>query len=477
MEKQLSKKEERLRQSLSDCADVVFRSLQLGEETSALAIFMEPTAGDLMGVSQMVLSFLGESRQQIEKRIKDGNVGLLDCAPLTKEEQVIGAIFTGDVVLCVDGVKEALKIPAKGYPGLGVTKADAEKGLRGSEESFADAIKVNAALLRKRLKCPQLKVLQYQVGTRSQTLVYVVYMEDLVFPDLIPRLKERLEAFQMDALADVGVEQQLLADKPGTLFSQMQSTKRPAFACAELLNGRAVLLVDNSPEALLLPTAYQNFFQVADDAYLHFVVATSLRWLRYVASLGAMYTPGAYVVATMQEPQLIPVHLFLTLQRSLLQTPFGATAEVLLMEVAFLLLQEAGVRMPGEMSNAIGIVGGLIIGSAAVEAGLVSPMSVMVVALSALCAFSVPNQEMAGAYRIVSILCLVLCSVFGTVGLWVSILGTGLYLATLTSLGYPFLHKIDSIYVKPAPQRIFRAWYARKQNPVRLRERWNKWKH
>lgn len=479
MEKSLQDKEARLKRRLENCGDVVFRSIRLGENTEALVMFMEPAAGDLMGVSQMVLSFLGEKKEQVIYRLESGNIGLLDVAYLSDEEQVIAAIFAGDVVVCADGMGNAIKVPTKGYPGLGVTKADAEKGLRGSEESFTDSVKINATLLRKRLKSTSLKVREYRVGTRSNTLVYVLYVEDLIFPELMGRIEEKLKAYKVDAVLDSGIEEQLFSDMPGKLFVQLQSTKRPALACEELLNGRAVLLVDNSPEALLLPTAYQNFFQVADDAYLNYLVVAGLRSVRYAASVGAMFTPGAYVVAAGFENQLIPTHLFLAMQRELVQTPFGATVEILVMESAFLLLQEAGVRMPGEMSNAIGIVGGLIVGSAAVEAGLVSPMSVMVVAFASLCAFSVPNQEMAQAYRLISIVCLLLCSIFGTVGLWVSMLGTVMYLATLTSLGYPFLQKIDKVYVEPAPFRRLRSMFARHQNPIRLRRRKKEelWKH
>ncbi|MBE5901599.1 MAG: spore germination protein [Lachnospiraceae bacterium] len=474
--------EEKIRESLEDnrrilesifgdCADVTLRTVMMGTNVRGLAIFMEPTAGDLYGLSQMLLSFLGQSREEVQSRIRAGQLGLVDACTLDDFSQAVAGFFAGDVILFADGVAKAVKIPAKGYPGLGVVKADAEKGLRGSDESFSDSVKINASLIRKRIKSPKLKLKEYEVGERTKTRIYLLYIEDLVEKELLYRVEERMNRYSLDGITDSGVQQQLLSDSPEAIFPQLQSTRRPALTCEELLEGRGVLLVDNSPEALLLPAVYQNFFATADDRYLNFRVVSFLRGLRYCASVFAMFFPGAYILAASYETQLIPTSLFLTIQRAEADTPLSAPLEILLMEASFALLREAGVRMPGEMGNAVGIVGGLIIGSAAVEAGFVSPMAVVVVAFTALCTFCVPNEELAQAYRLINVGVLVLCAVLGPVGLFMGMLWVTLRLASLTSLGYPFWRKMNDTFVVPATMRRLRGLFARRQNPVRLRKK------
>lgn len=468
---ELRASEEVMNNTLGDCADIVKREITLGNNCRGIAFFMEPTAGNLYGLSQMMLSFQNEEKETVIKRLKNACSGLMDCSSLTTYEEAIAGFFAGDVILFVEGIAGAFKIPATGYPGLGVTKAEAEKGMRGSSECFSDSVKVNAALLRKRIKTPELKVRQYVVGKRTRTLIYLMYMESLVKPDLAEKVKERLEQYTLDGITDSGVEQQLLSDCPRMLFPQLQSTVRPALAAEELLEGRAVLIVDNSPEVLLLPTVYQNFFQTADDRYVNFLVAGFFRMLRYGASLFSMFFPGAYVLAASYENQLIPTELFLTIQRAEADTPFSATLEILVMEASFALLQEAGVRTPGEMGNAIGIVGGLIIGSAAVEAGFVSPISVIVVAFTALCTFCSPSEELSQAFRLINLFILLLCALTGAVGMFLGVMAVAFHLASLTSLGTPFIQKMNPVFIKPASRRFFRSRFAVKNNRIRLRRK------
>ncbi len=188
--------EEKIRESLEDnrrilesifgdCADVTLRTVMMGTNVRGLAIFMEPTAGDLYGLSQMLLSFLGQSREEVQSRIRAGQLGLVDACTLDDFSQAVAGFFAGDVILFADGVAKAVKIPAKGYPGLGVVKADAEKGLRGSDESFSDSVKINASLIRKRIKSPKLKLKEYEVGERTKTRIYLLYIEDLVEKELL----------------------------------------------------------------------------------------------------------------------------------------------------------------------------------------------------------------------------------------------------------------------------------------------------
>lgn len=466
--------EKELQKILGDCQDIVFRKLRLGKEPGvrALALFTEPTAGNMQNsLGETLVMLATESKDEVMDRIRTQRLGMLDVAEIPDISGAVSGLLSGDVMLFVEGYDKALKIPDKGYPGLGVTEANAEKGLRGSDESFSDSIKTNASLLRKRLRTPQLKLQEYRVGTRSNTLTYVMYMDGIADQKLLQRIQNRLQQYDIDRVLDSGVEQQLITDQGKSPFPQIQSTRRPSFAAEELMEGRIVLMFDNSPEVLLLPCGFQNFLMAADDSFLNYQIVSMIRILRYLACVFAMIFPALYIVACSFENQLIPTDLLLAIRRAAQDVPFGATMEILLMEVSFELLREAGVRIPGDMGNAFGIVGGLIIGSAAVEAQIVSPIVVIVVAFTALCSFSIPSEELTQSLRVLKFGFIVLCSFLGTVGLWCGLMAVTVHLASLTSLGEPFLTKVQYTLRKPMPEMKYRGVYGRRQNPVRLRRK------
>lgn len=461
-----------MEQLLSDCQDVEIRKLKIGigNPVDGTAFFTEPTAGNLLELGQIMSSLFKEDGKEVLKRVQERQTGIMDVSEQATWGEVLSGFFSGDLILFIDGYDKGLKIPAKGYPGIGVSEADSEKGVRGSDESFTDSVKVNASLLRKRIRCSSLKIRKYSVGERSNTLVYVAYMEGIVQAKVIEELEKRMDTYKIDRITDSGVEQQLLTDAPRSIFPQIQSTRRPSFAAEELLEGRAVLIVDNSPEVLLLPSSYQNFLSAADDSYLNYQVVCMVRALRYIASFFAITFPGLYIVASTFEKQLIPTALLLTVERAAANTPFSPTTEVILMEISFELLREAGVRVPGDLGNAIGIVGGLIIGSAAVDANLVSPIVVIVVAFTALCSFSIPSEELSQSFRVLKFGMIVASVLLGPLGFFLGLLAITLHLSSLESLGYPFLRKVHMTFQKPVVEKRLRGAYGRQKNPVRLRK-------
>ena len=268
---------------------------------------------------------------------------------------------------------------------------------------------------------------------------YLVYMEDLIYPDLLETIKKRLDTFEIDGVLDSGVIEQLTEEKWYSPFPQFQTTERPDRAAMAILEGRIVLLCDNSPVALILPTDYNSFIQTSDDYYNRFEIASLGRFLRYIASFFAMTLPGLYLAVMDFHTQILPTTLLLSFAAARQGVPFPSIVEVLLMELSFELLREAGVRLPGAMGNTIGIVGGLIIGQAAVEANLVSPIVVIVVAFTALCSFAIPNEEFATAFRILKFFFIFLCAWLGFFGFLLCILTVLIHLAHLKSFGIPYL--------------------------------------
>ena len=326
-----------------------------------------------------------------------------------------------------------------------------------------------------------LKVAECKCGRRTGTNVDIMYLDGVVRPEIVTQMQQRLAAFEIDGIGDSGVIEQLTETQWFSPFPQYQTTRRPDRAVMALLEGRAVLLADNSPEVLIFPTDYNSFIKTTDDYYTRWEIATFTRTLRYVAAFLSMILPGLYLAMTNFHTQLLPTKLLLSFAAARQGVPFPGVVEVLLMELSFELLREAGVRLPGAMGNTIGIVGGLIIGQAAVDANIVSPMVVIVVAFTALCSFAIPNEDFATAFRLLKFVFIGLSAALGFYGFLLGLLILLIHLAQLESFGMPYLMPFvgadlndyrderDSLVRPPLQALTHRPFYANPKNRVRLR--------
>ena len=429
----------------SDCADIKKRTMKLGKnlKTECFIAYVEVAVGNMLlenSVLGKLLNTLWEMpEEQILTYLKENSFGISDVTEYETMEDAATGMLTGDAIFFIDGFDRALKIKDKGYPNMGVKETQSEKVIRGSNEGFAESIKVNTALIRKRLRTPKVKVRETFAGRRSYTNVDLVYMEDLVRPELLETIEGRLSEFEIDAIGDSGIIEQLTEGSWISPFPQFQTTGRPDRAAMAILEGRIVLLTDNSPVALILPAGYNSFIQTSDDYYSRWEIASFTRMLRYIASFLAMTLPGLYLAVTNFHTQILPTDLMLSFAAARQGVPFPAVVEILIMELAFELLREAGVRLPGTLGSTIGIVGGLIIGQAAVDANIVSPIVVIVVALTALCSFAVPNEEFATAFRILKFGFIFLSAWLGFFGFLLSLLTVLIHLSHLESFGIPYL--------------------------------------
>ena len=391
--------------------------------------------------------------------------------------------MAGNGLLFLDGDTNCYKISSKGYPGLGVKKAENEKVIRGSQEAFTESEKINVALIRKRLRDSRMKVEEQTVGVRSHTMTALVYMEDLIYQGLLTTMKQQLQRYEIDGILDSGMLEQLSEKHWLSPFPQFQTTERPDRAAAAVLEGRIVLVTDHSPQVLILPSDYNSFFQTSDDWYNRFQVASYARILRFFAAILSMIFPAVYVAVATWHTSLLPTKLVLSMAEARQGVPFPALGEILLMEISFELLKEAGIRLPGPMGNTIGIVGGLIIGQAAVDASLVSPIVVIVVAFTALCSFAIPNEEFASAFRILKYGCIFMGAWLGLYGVALSGLWVLIHLSHLNSFGIPYLmpyvaadvngyeDKKDSLFRFPLKYCVRRPIFARRGERIKLRKR------
>lgn len=475
-----------IREKCKNCADILIRPMRLGDESKVdcLMVYIEVAVSNMMlddsALGKMINHFWEIPPEKIQDFLQNNSLGIADVEKLQDMEQVLGALLSGNAVFFVDGYDKAMKISSKGYPDLGVSPAESEKVLRGSREGFSDSVKTNSALVRKRIRDTRMKVEEFQLGVRSNTVIQILYMEDLVHEELLEQIKARLEEYKVDGILESGMLEQLTEEPWYSPFPQYQVTERPDRAAMEILNGKVVLLCDNAPSALVVPGNFSGFMESSEDWYHHFEMATFLRVLRYLALLTATLLPGLYLAVIRFHTQILPTNLLLSFAEAREGVPFSSVAELILLELAFELIREAGVRVPGSLGNAIGIVGGLIIGDAAVSANLVSPIVVMIVALTALGSMVLPDEEFASAFRLVKYMFLFLGGYLGIYGIILGIYLTVSHLAGLLSFGVPYLVPFvrkqpagnvgDGILRIPFRSRKYRPIYARKSQSLRLRK-------
>ncbi len=441
----IKKSKAAMQEIFAGCDDIKFKDMTIGkgQKQSCFLVYVEVSISNT-SLEQSALggliSFLeGLPQEEINKALAENRAGLSDVKKMVDFEEAAAGVLMGDAVLFVEGFAGAMKIPDEGYPGMGIQESDEEKVIRGSNESFTESEKSNTALIRKRIRSSRMKVEEIKVGFRSHTNVAIVYIADLAEPSLVEETRRRLTEYEIDGVLDSGVLEQLAEEKWYSPFPQFQSTRRPDRAAMLILEGKVVVLVDNSPIALVLPADVNSFLKTVDDYYNRFYMATFERLIRYGAAFLALALPGLYLAMTNFHTQILPTSLLLSFWEAREGVPFPAALEVLLMEISFELLREAGIRLPGAMGNTIGIVGGLIIGQAAVEANLVSPIVVIVVAFTALCSFAIPSEEFAFSFRLLKFFIIGLSAWMGFFGFLIGMYVILIHLTGLKSFGNPYL--------------------------------------
>ena len=355
-------------------------------------------------------------------------------------DEMVQAMMNGDVVLLLDQSIQGLVIDAKGFPHRDLGEPRNEKTLRGPQEAFVEAMRVNTAMLRRRLHTGALKLEQMTIGTYTQTAVTIAYLEHIANDNIIDEVRRRLNNIKkVDSILNASCIEQYIEDRPFSIFPQVQYTERPDKTAAALLEGRVALIVDGSPDVMLLPVLFTQLLQSSEDYYNRIVAGTFVRWVRYMGLFIATTLPSLYVAVISFHAELIPFNLLLSIATAREGVPFPAFVEAIMMEIAFELLREASIRMPGVIGNTIGIVGALVIGDAAVSARLVAPQMVIVVAITAIGSFAIPSVEASYPIRLIRFPLMILAATLGLYGVMLGWLVIIMYLIRLRTFGFPYL--------------------------------------
>ena len=433
-----------LNRRFEDCNDIIKKRFQIGTRRNhaCYLLYADGLVDYVMIQDNVIRPLLIDPLKEYPDSVENWIIESADRRKLFDMEEAITNILAGNTLLFFDGCDFAIMVSSKKFPSRGIQTPDEEVSIRGPKDSFNESLRFSTALIRRRIRDTRLKVEQLQVGVRSKTDVALMYMKDLVRPEIIHQIQTELDQICVDGILDSGMLEQFLEKKVNSPFPQYQHTQRPDKVSSGILEGRIALVVDNSPEVLLLPVTWNVFFQAGDDYYNRWEAATFGRLLRYAAAMIAIGLPGFYIAVADFHTDVIPTDLILFFAKARESVPFPVVIEVLMMEIAFELLREAGIRLPGQLGGTIGIVGGLIVGQAAVEAGLVSTIVVIVVALTAIASFSVPSESFRSAFRLLKFGMIAACALWGLYGYFLGFLAILIHLCSLESYGVPYLSPV-----------------------------------
>ncbi|WP_188538448.1 spore germination protein [Paenibacillus segetis] len=359
-------------------------------------------------------------------------------------EEVVTEILMGSTALLVDGIAEVLLLGTAKGKSRSIEEPLSEGLLRGPREGFTEVLSDNTALLRRHGKNECLQLTKFEVGTRVKKDLVIAYVSDIANSDLVKEVQRRIESINMDYLAESGYVEQLIEDNSLSPFQQVQNTERPDRVISALLEGRVAILLDGSPFALIVPVTFSMLIQSPEDYYERWIPGSLLRILRYIATFFALFAPALYISFISFQPGLIPTKLVITIIEARQGVPFPSLIEALIMEIAIEILREAGVRLPKPIGPAMGIVGGLIIGDAAVNAGLVSPFLVIVVAVTAISSFAIPTYSAGITLRVLRFAAMFCAAMFGIYGTVLFFLLLSSHLVKLKSFGVPYLSPVTS---------------------------------
>nr|WP_231571336.1 spore germination protein [Paenibacillus sp. VKM B-2647] len=455
-----------LQTMFEECSDVIVRDLAIEQGIPAFIVFIDGlvSSDSLNDALKALLVFEGgiETPEHLLKM----RLPVSQAKPADNFGDLLLGVFGGDTALFLGSFPQAILLGIRGPEKRSVDEPSTESVVRGPKEAFVENLRTNTSLLRRRLRTPRLKMKSMTLGAESNTGIVVSYLEDIAMPSSVEEVIKRLEKIKIDAVLDSGSIEEFIQDNAYSPFPQVQYTERPEVAAAALLQGRIAIIVDGTPFVLLVPFVFAEIMQASEDYYERFQIATLIRWLRYLFLVLSLTTPAFYVAILTYHQDLLPTTLLLTVAASRENIPFPAVVEALIMEVTFEALREAGIRLPKAIGSAVSILGALVIGQSAVQAGVVSAPMVIVVSITGIASFTIPKFNGAIAVRMLRFPILFAAALFGIYGILLSAVFILGHLANLRSLGVPYLSPFGPLTARDLGDTLARQpWWTMDRRP------------
>lgn len=373
--------------------------------------------------------------------------------------ELLRAVLYGDTVLFIDGSPDALVINTKGWEKRSVTEPEDERVLQGPREGFGETAMSNLAMLRRKLLTPDLCMEMHRVGGRTETQVYICYLDSLVNQKALTLLRKRISEMDIDGILDANYIAEQIRDHKHSLFKTTGCTERPDVVAARLLEGRVALFVDGTPVVLTVPYLFSENFQSDEDYYLNSLITSFNRALRYLCFFLSIAVPGFFIGAVTFHKELLPTTLAITVSKLRSGIPFPVFGECLILLLVFEILKESGVRMPQSLGHALSIVGGLVVGEAAVNAKVISAPVLIVVALSGISGLVVPRMREAVIY--LRIILVAISALFGLYGFFAVLIVTLIHILSISSFGVSYTLSLKKADFQSLKDTLIRAPWTR----------------
>lgn len=458
-------------EKLGNSSDIIVREFKIGLNPKiSVALFYTDGLTDTVAVQKLIMESLLfnfnenlEQQESILEQLKNLTLTVSDLKEVNQLEHLLVSLLSGNSILLLDGYSTAFEMSLKKWDERGVTESTTETVIRGPKEAFTESIRTNTALVRRKIKDPNLWLEEKTIGRITKTTVAIMYMKGLVDQTVLKEVKERLDRIDIDSILDSGYIEELIQDQTISPFPTLYNSERPDVIAAALLEGRVAIIIDGTPFVLLAPALFVQLFQAAEDYYNRTAISSALRLLRYFCFLIAFLAPSFYLAITTFHQEMIPSELLFSLLAQRAQVPFPAVFEVIAMEIAFEILREASLRMPKAVGSTMSIVGTLVIGQAAVDAGLVSASLIIVVSTTAIASFVFPANDLSIATRLLRFPLIIISASFGLFGIIIGIIILLLHLCSLHSFGVPYMSSIAPYIDIDQKDTFFRLpfWFMR----------------
>jgi len=428
-----------------NAADFVVRPLNIADERITAYFIDGLTSGSEIAefVLQPISQALGGTQEEMYDRCLQGVVYSAVAKPVENLEQLCLLLVNGFCVVVFDAIGKAVAFEAKTPEKRPPSPPEVENTIKGPKDAFTETNRTNTSLIRRHLRSPFLRIYEMQIGRRSKTNVSLVWLEGITAQELVEKMKVRLAEIDVDGFLTPAAVEEYVTGSRSTAFPLLQYTQRTDKFSKGLLDGRIGILVDGLPQGYLAPAELTGFLNSPEDQGMDHISASCVRILRYGALLVSLLLPALYVAMAAFHQEMIPTKLLLSMIESKKQVPFPTIFEVIGILMAFEILQEAGIHLPQSLGQTVSIIGGLVVGSAAVEAKIISPAALIVVSVAGICGYAIPGRELAGAIRVWRFILTLAAAAAGLFGLSVGLIALLLHLAGLTSFGLAYLRPFD----------------------------------
>jgi spore germination protein KA len=417
IDKSLRKSIGLFKKEFNGSADLIVREMIICDRDAAVISVDGLIDKDLTGdILRLITKFKTEEKdpEKIYKTLRDKITAFPDQVEITTYEDALNMAMVGCAVFAIDGCDRMISFGVQGFAFRGISEPTSEKSQRGSREGFVEPVRINITMIRRRVTNPSLKFETMQIGSTTCTSVCICYLSDRAAPEIIKEVKERLKKCDLKTITTSGcVSPYLEEDGDLSLFSGVGMSERPDTVCGKISEGRVAVIVDGSPTVLIVPYLFAEYFHNIDDYALRPYFASLNRILKFIAFFVSSLLPGLYVGFTTFNPELFPGELLNKIALAVGTTPFSLMFETLIIHFLYEIMREAGLRLPQNLGHAVGIVGGLVIGDAAINSGLIGAPTLMVVAITAISSYVVPNL-----YEPIALLRLFFVIAGGILGIW-----------------------------------------------------------